>query len=143
MSLRFALSCLLIAALPLAACGGDDDDDDGSGGTAGTAGTGGGGTGGTGATEGGAGDSGACKSCAQMVATAESDLTKACAGNSSTLIQAFVTCTCQPTVCGGAGQGCEAACNGTGQVDQACLTCDATAAAGPCKTEMEACQADQ
>jgi hypothetical protein len=110
--------------------------------TGGAAGSATGGAAGAAGAAGNPGDGGSCKSCAQMVITSESDLTKACAGNSSDLILAFVQCTCQPTVCGGSGQGCEQACQG-GQVDAACVACDQTAAAGPCKTEFDACMADQ
>ena len=124
------------------------DDSSGSGGSkatggaAGSAGSGGSAGSAAGGAAGSSGDSGACKSCAQMVQTAESDLNKACAGTSATLIQAFVQCTCQPDVCGGPGKGCEAACKG-GQVDASCVACDQTAAGGTCKSQMDACLADQ
>ena len=168
MSFSSNVSCLILASMALIACGSDDDG--GGSSTGGQGGKGGASSGGTSSggtssggtssggtssggtsTGGGAGagggagttgDGGACKSCSQMVITAESDLTKACSGNSSTLIQAFVTCTCQTDVCGGPGKGCEAACKG-GQVDAACVACDQTAAAGPCKTQFDACMADQ
>ena len=135
-----SLCVVLALGTAVTACSSSDDGSgSGSGGHAGPGGSAGAASGGA---AGKSGDSGACKSCAQMVQTAESDLNKACAGNSSTLIQAFVQCTCQPDVCGGSGKGCEAACKG-GQVDATCVACDQTAAAGPCKTQMDACLADQ
>lgn len=147
----------------LAAC---DSDDTGTGGSSGastttetttttqtTSGTGGdsstGGAGGTvesgggGAAQGGGGGGGgaSCKSCAQMVQTADGDPTHACQASAG-LLGDVIACTCQPDVCGGPGKGCEAVCAGNGPIDQACIDCDQTAAAGPCQAEFAACLAD-
>jgi hypothetical protein len=131
----FVVACLVFASYAVAACG---DDDGGTSGTGGGAGTGG-------ATGTGGGEAGACKSCKQMVLTAEADLTKACDGTSAQLVGAFVQCTCQDDVCGGAGKGCEAACAGTGTIDADCIACDTVAggAGGPCETQFNACMADE
>lgn len=49
---------------------------------------------------------------------------------------------CEPDNCGGAGKGCEQECKGAAQIGAACKACDATMAAGACKTEFDACMAD-
>lgn len=138
---KAALTLLGLFTVFSSGCSSDDDSSNGSGGAS-SGGNAGSSAGGAPSGGGTAGSSTACKSCAQMVITAEPDLTKACEGESATLTGAFVTCTCQPDVCGGPGKGCEAACTGGG-IDDACKACDQTAAAGPCKTEFDACMLDQ
>lgn len=156
-----ALSAILLLGV-LPAC---DSDDSGTGGSPGTSsstdtstttdttsgtggdsGTGGAGgaveSGGGGASQGGGGAGGGdCKTCAEMVQTADGDPTHACQASAG-LLGDVIACTCQPDVCGGPGKGCEAVCAGNGPIDQACIDCDQTAAAGPCQNEFAACLAD-
>ena len=118
------------------------DTTSGTGGDSGTGGAGGAVESGGGASQGGGGAGGGdCKTCAEMVQTADGDPTHACQASAG-LLGDVIACTCQPDVCGGPGKGCEAVCAGNGPIDQACIDCDQTAAAGPCQNEFAACLAD-
>ena len=141
----------IAAALAASACDSESEGDQGTSASttsakaSSTTGTGGSSTSttGSGGSDGGAGGA-ACKSCAEMVTTADGDPSHVCAGNSAMLLGEVLMCTCAPDVCGGPGDGCEEVCAaGMGEITQACIECDQEAAAGVCMAQFDACFADQ